>query len=231
MNFSVVFPTRNRIDLLKNLLDSIQENTEDLSRIEVLIAVDEDDVATQKFIHDSPYLFVRMFVGKRSLNFSKDYYTYLAFQSTGRWVIACNDDCVFETKNWDTLAYEVLKDKPGVIYGWSEDGIGEYRAHGHGNYCCFPLQGRAGIEALGYFFPSRIPTWGADIWIKNLYDQVRSVVQLPITIKHYCYHNYTREQDEVNKHIQNNQVHYDVRPGYDEVNKLLKVIRQQKVTV
>lgn len=228
MNFSIVFPTRQRTHLLKPLLESIEKNTEDLDGVEVLIAVDEDDYTTQEFLYGADFPLVKMFIVKRSLNFSLDYYTYLAKQSSGRWIITINDDCIFETKNWDLLAYEVLKDKPGVIYGWSEDGIGEYRAHGHGNYCCFPLQGRDGFEALGYIFPPRIPTWGADIWAKNLYDQVRSVVELPITIKHYCHHNRLREQDEVNKHIQNNQVQYDIRPGYDEVNKLLKALRERK---
>ncbi len=229
MNFSIVFPTRNRHHLLRNLLESVELNTEDLDRVEVLIAVDEDDKETQTFLLSSNYSFAKMFIVKRSLNFSQDYYTYLAKQSRGRWIITANDDCVFETKCWDAIAYKYLADKPSVIYGWIEDGLGEWRAKGHGNYCCFPLQGRGGFEALGYIFPARIPTWGADLWARSLYDQVRSVVELPITIKHICYHNKTREQDEVNKHIQSNQVHFDLRPGYDEVNKLISAIKQEKV--
>jgi len=223
MNFSIVFPTRERPHLLKKLLYSIADNTEDLSKVEVFIAIDEDDMTDYEVLE--AFSFVKYFRVKRSLNFSKDYYSFLAKQSTGQWVIAVNDDCVFETPNWDSLAYEVLKDKPGVIYGWSEDGLGEYRAHGHGNYCCFPLQGRAGIEAMGCFFPARIPTWGADIWIKGLYDQVQAVVHLPITIRHFCHHNKTREQDDISKRIASHQVGFDVRPTYEEVNLLLKAKR------
>lgn len=229
MNFSVVFPTRERPELLLNLLNSIKVNTFDPENIEVLIAIDEDDTSYNHIDWEPYHHFVRVFRVKRSLNFSRDYYTFLAQQSTGRWIIACNDDCQFETRAWDEIAFQALKDAPGVVHGWIQDGLDGYRAPGHGNYCCFPLQGRAGFEALGYIFPSRIPTWGADIWLKSLYDQVDSVVEVPIVIKHYCHHNKTREQDAISKRIQNNQVPFDMKPTYEEVNLLLEVLRKEVV--
>lgn len=231
MKFSIIFPSRERIDLLKNLLDSIKINTNDISNVEVLIAVDADDKESQGFLarNIAAYPFVIPYAVERSLNFSRDYYTYLAKQSTGQWIITANDDCVFETQSWDTIAYEILKDRSGVIYGWIEDELGGWRAKGHGNYCCFPLQGRSGFEALGYIFPTRVPTWGADIWAKNLYDQVNGVVEIPITLKHYCYHNKTRDQDDISRRIASNQVPFDFRPTYDEINALLKAMKDEKV--
>ena len=227
MKFSIIFPTRERTQLVTNLLRSIRQTTANIQEIEVLIAVDTDDTRSFDCIRHLCCPFVKVYQVPRSLNFSRDYYSFLARQSSGQWIITANDDCVFETPNWDVLAYDVLKDKPGVIYGWIQDGIEGYRAQGHGNYCCFPLQGRAGYEALGYIFPSRVPTWGADIWAKNLYDQVDSVVELPITLMHYCHHNKTRDQDEISKRIAMNQVPFDMRPNYDEVNKLLAALRKE----
>ena len=229
MKFSIVFPTRERPLLLNALLRSIHATTHRIEDIEVLIATDEDDKITRDFLLSTHFEFVKVFYVQRSLNFSQDYYTFLAKQSTGQWIITANDDCVFETPNWDELAYGTLMDQPSVVYGWSEDGLGEFRAHGHGEYCCFPLQGRGGFEALGYIFPSRIPTWGADLWAKKLYDQIDSVVKLPIVVRHFCHHNNTREQDEVNKRIANNQIHFDIRPTYDEINILLRALKNQKV--
>ncbi len=228
VKFSIVFPTRERINLLKELLDSIQKNTANLSEIEVLIAVDEDDIDTMSFLGHSDFSFIRIFPVKRSLNFSRDYYTYLAKHSIGQWIITINDDCQFVTKDWDVIAYEILKDKSRIIYGWIEDNIEGWRAKGHGNYCCFPLQGRKGFEALGFIFPERIPTWGADIHAKNLYDKVNRVVILPFTIKHFCHHNRTREQDNISKRISNNQVPFNVCPTYEEINKLVKAIMEEK---
>jgi len=225
IKFSLIFPTRERCELVKKLLSSILKNTANLQEIEVLIAIDNDDKESLDTIANLGYQFVKIFTVSRSLNFSRDYYTYLAKQSTGKWIITINDDCVFETPRWDEKAYEALKDKSGVIYGWIEDGLGGWRAKGHGNYCCFPLQGRTGFEALGYIFPTRVPTWGADIWAKNLYDQINSVVTIPITIRHYCHHNQTRDQDAVSKRIAHNQVPFDMRITYEEINKLLQAKR------
>lgn len=224
MKFSIIFPTRERPALLMKFLDSIHHNTQNFADVEVLIAIDEDDTSYDQ-MNWGFYPLVKVFRTKRSLNFSRDYYTMLARESKGRWIIGANDDAVLETPDWDVVAYEILKDLPGVIYAYIEDGLGEWRAKGCGDYCCFPLQGREGVEALGYFFPSRIPTWGADIWTKNLYDQLDSTVVLPVTMRHYNYHNQTREQDMVSKRIAENQVIFDMRAHYDEVNKLLQVMR------
>ena len=227
--FSIIFPSRDRHELVSKLLGSIAAMTFNIADIEVLIAIDDDDTKSENFLKNFGVPFVQYFKVKRSLNFSQDYYTFLAKQSTGRWIITINDDCVFETPAWDVDAFNVLDQKPGVIYGWIEDGLGGFRAKGHGNYCCFPLQGRKGFEALGYIFPPRIPTWGADIWAKNLYDQIGSVVALPFTIRHFCHHNQTREQDHINKRIAHNQVPFDMRVTYEEINKLLQAKRTHHV--
>lgn len=226
MKFSIVFPTRERPHLLEKLMTSILENTDNLGDIEVLIAIDEDDRSYDNFKFYSCFKPFRV-PRSKDMNFSRDYYNFLTSKSTGRWIISVNDDCVFETPSWDVIAFNTLKDLPGVIYGWMEDGLGDWRAKGHGDYCCFPLQGREGVEALGFFFPPRIPNWGADIWAKNLYDQVDRVVEIPIKLMHYNYHNKTREQDEVSLRIARNQVPFDMKPSYEEINALLGVIRKE----
>lgn len=222
MNFSIIFPTRERPHLLMKYLQSLIATTHNILALEVLIAIDDDDASYDDMVMPD---FVRVFRTKRSLNFSRDYYSMLAKEAKGAWIIGANDDAVSETLNWDLIAYDILKEKPGVIYGWIEDGLGEWRAKGHGDYCCFPLLGREGVEALGYFFPARVPTWGADIWAKGLYDQVDSVVELPIVMRHLNYHNGTREQDMVSKRIAENQVSFRLEPAYNEINALLDVIR------
>lgn len=226
--FSIVFPTRERVKLLDRCLHSIMDTAYDLKDIEILIAVDEDDTATLDYVNNLaifPHGILNWFIVKRSLNFSKDYYSYLASMARGQWIITANDDAEFVTKDWDRLAEQVLKHQPGVVYGWIEDELGEWRAKGHGDYCCFPLFGREGVETLGYVFPSDIPTWGADIWAKNLYDAVGSVITLPITIRHHCHHNRTREQDEISKRIANNQVRFNMNPSYKQINQLLEKLR------
>ena len=222
MKFSILFPSRERVQLAKQMLDGLVKNTADLSEIEVLVATDVDDPTDYSLLRSYP--FVKAWGVNRSMNFSKDYYNFLAAKSTGEWIICANDDCVFETTGWDKIAFDVLNPLPRVIYGWSEDGLGGAKARGNGNYCCFPLQGRKGYEALGFIFPPRIPVWGADIWAKNLYEQVKSIVDLRIKIMHYCHHNGTRAQDGVSRRIAQNQVQYSVRPTQEEVGALANAL-------
>lgn len=231
VKFTFVFPSRERVMLLDQMISSVHKNAANIANTEILIAVDDDDEKTIQYFRCKQWPFVRVFYTKRSLNFSRDYYDMLAHHSKGKWIITANDDCVMETPKWDLIAYNTLKDKSGVIYGWIEDNLGGWRAKGHGNYCCFPLQGRAGFEALGYIFPSRVPTWGADIWAKNLYNQIGSVTEIPITLKHYCHHNKTRNQDDISRRIESNQVPFDIRPTYQEINTILAAFKKETVKI
>lgn len=232
IKFSILFPTRERPELLSRLLNSIALKTANLQSIEVLVAIDEDDKSYDDEIELRDYQFLKVFRVKRSLNFSRDYYTYLFKQSLGKYIIVCNDDCVLETQNWDlTIAPmldEYIGDGPNIVHGWIEDGLGTFRARGHGEYCCFPLFGRDGVQALDAIFPARIPTWGADIWTKRIYDTIGRVIHLPITLRHYCYHNNTRPQDQINRRIAENQVPFDINPTYAEINALLNIMRKAK---
>ena len=224
--YSIIFPTRERPILLRSLLESLAVNTVNTEDIEVLIAIDNDDKTDYKFLEE--YDFVQNFRVQQSMNFSEDYYNYLAKRSSGNWIITANDDCRFETRSWDVIAFDLLKKRPSTIFGWIEDGLGMYRARGQGDYCCFPLQGRGGYEALGFIFPARIPTWGADIWAAGIYKQIGSFIRLPITIKHYCHHNATRVQDEVSKRISRNQVNYSTKSIRSELEALLNALNKPK---
>ena len=229
MNFSIIFPTRERTELLKKCLESIDQNTEDTDRIEVLLAIDDDDKRTDYgFLED--YSFVRAFRVRRSVNFSKDYYNFLASQSRGKWIICANDDCQFETSCWDSVAYNILKDRSNVIYGFINDGMDGFRVKHYGKYCSFPLQGREGYNVLGYIFPDRIPIWGSNLWVKALYEQIGSVVELPILVKHYTHRNKTRSIDHINEQITRKYMFYKSDSTEEEYEKLLNAFKKHTLT-
>jgi hypothetical protein len=167
----------------------------------------------------------------RSKNFSRDYYSLLARHAVGRWVIVCNDDALFETPGWDRIAFEKLNDRPNIIYGWIEDGLGAFRLEQYSHYCCFPLLGRDGIEILGYVFPETIPTWGADIWVRKLYDNLGAIVDIPIMIKHISHHNGLRPQDDLNKEFASQYNIPVMTPSYQEVNLLLSGLKRYSEAV
>ena len=231
IDFSIVFPSRDHHVLLTNLLASISTNTKDINRTEVLVAIDDDDQAMQEFVKTHDYTFVKFFTVPRSLNFSRDYYTYLYKQSRGKWIIACNDDAEFITQEWDVKAKATLeayiKTGHNVVYGWIEDMLGPYRLTQFGNYSCFPLLGREGIDTLGYYFPEDIPTWGADLWCENLYRSIGRIITLPIVIKHISVHNKLRSADDIHRRIASNQVSCDFRPKNEQINTLIRKLRNE----
>lgn len=228
MNFSIILPSRERRELLDKFLMSITMMTSSLGDIEVLVAIDDDDKRTDyRFLEDYP--FVRLFRVRRSANFSKDYYNFLAKQTTGRWIICANDDSVFTTKNWDKIAYGTLESLPNVIYGFINDGMDGYRVAKYGEYCSFPLIGRAGYEALWYIFPDRIPIWGANLWVKSLYEDIKSHVKIPITIQHLTHRNKTREIDHINEQITRKYMFVQPNHTKQEYEKLLLALAKEGV--
>lgn len=224
INFSIIFPSRERIILLQKLLESIKRTTVDLEAIEVLIAVDNDDEETKKVLYQWNYSFVKYFEVSRSSNFSRDYYNFLYEKSKGKWIIAINDDAEFMTERWDVKAITVLNKfidgGQNIVYGWIEDMLGDARSTYIANYSCWPLLGRDGIKAVGHFFPTRINAWGADIWVAKLYDKVQKTVHIPMTIKHICHHNGTRKQDDINKRVSVISGNYSVEPTLNELEAL-----------
>ena len=229
IDFSIIFPSRDHEDLLLKLFVSLSRNTAHLEKIEVLVAIDEDDPNMESFTKRYSFTFVKFFKTKRSLNFSRDYYTFLFKQSRGRWIIACNDDAEFITPQWDITARDMLesyiKGGPNIVYGWIEDMLGKNRLTQFGQYCCFPLIGRDGIIASGYVFPHDIPTWGADIWIEQLYRNIGRIIQLPIVIKHVSIHNGLRQPDAIHYRIAANQVPVNQNPRPDQINVLIAALR------
>lgn len=106
---SVIIPTRKRIKLLRNSIDSLINNLSSVEGIDLLIAADNDDIETIKYIENElvPHLDKKN-VMMRSFNFNRLgyknlhlYANYLANESRGEWVMLWNDDAVMKTKNWD----------------------------------------------------------------------------------------------------------------------------------
>lgn len=230
MNFSMIFPTRGRQNLLMNLLNSIKKTTKNVAEIEVLIAVDNDDIETLKLIPElkAKHTFVTFYEVERSENFSKDYYNFLAKQATGIYLIALNDDIEFKTEFWDQIIINKLthyfhnaRDK--IVYAWLDDG---YR-HPQG-FCCFPLITRQAYNALGWFFPEEFPTWGSDLELFYIFRHIDRVCKIPeVLLDHISPHTQKRSPDEQNKRVEllDRRMKYDYR---EPARRLRRAIRSYR---
>lgn len=192
-NFSILFPTRHRVEKLKSCLQSIRDTVKDKANIEVLVAYDNDDVETCSIIDDladfkdinlSTFMFDRIY----NLH---QYYNLLYQSCDGKTIITLNDDTKFLTYGWDEIAQKHIDDagyEDGIYYGYIDDLLKESR---HGKYCCFPFISRKFIEIVGCVQDERFLGGGADIYIGNLFHELDRVIDMrDIQIDHISCHNY-----------------------------------------
>lgn len=202
MNFSLLIPTRGRVERLKVLLKSIDDNTYDKRSVEVMLAYDTDDKYTEMFIVSElpklyPDLQIRVFSRQRSAFINKDYYNWLAGFSTGNFLWVMGDDLQILSKNWDFTALDklekYLENKPDrVVYGNIDDGTPPPRDSPK-IFCCFPIISREAYTTLGCIFHDEIASWGADHAIYAIYgspeiDRLCNI--LDVKIDHISHHKY-----------------------------------------
>ncbi len=227
--FSLLCPSRNRLDMLENLIQSIINTTNNPKDIELLIAVDNDDLDTQKYIKDRTYPFnVKVFTRDRSDFFNRDYYNWLAHFSKGKYLWAIGNDVVFKIKDWDNIISdkieEYLKDKSDriVCVGVKDDTPKPDSKKPQ--FSCFPIITRDAYDVLGTFLHSELNTWGADYTIYTLYKQIERyfLIHDKIYIGHMGYHTNTTPADDLtirmgylqgSNSISNDYVRINIIPG------------------
>lgn len=209
MNFSILLASRERVNLLESLLNSLEQNTADKKNTEVIVVIDDDDYLTHKLLDRIKKVcsFAKIVSKERSKNLNDDYLNWAwKNYATGDYIIVCNDDCVFSTPNWDQIALvelnKYLADKPdGITYGWIEDSLKD-RAGGM-NYCCFPLVSNAAAKVLDWVMPAEFPGWGADIGLWRIYSSIDRVCNLSdVKIDHISYHSGKRVRDHVSYYVE-----------------------------
>jgi hypothetical protein len=209
MNFSICLASRERSQLLVALARSIKETTADTNNIELLVGIDDDDAE----MHDCArhmtgwHNFIKFFSRARSKMLNRDYINWV-YDITGRkgkYVIACNDDALFKTPNWDTIICEKMENylsgkSDGIGYGFISDAL--LNRHGM-QYCCFPLVTQKGVNSLGWVMPPEFPGWNADIALWRTYKSVNRIFDLSdVMIEHVSYHCGKRDRDNVSRHVE-----------------------------
>lgn len=231
MDFSIVFPTRGRVDLLQTLFRSLAETTANPERVEVLPVCDNDDVDTIAAIPELKKIYPANFlVRQRSKYLNQDYINYGSSLSTGKYIFILNDDVEFRTKDWDVKCFTELenyiKNRPdGVVYGLTDDGMDSVRLTQKLQYSGFPIISRKAFEILGYAMHPHFRSWGADIHLYQVYAAVGRVCNLKNSVLafHLSPHTESREADETNKHVALINNNANVSVGFD-VARLREVI-------
>lgn len=103
-SFSLILPTRNRLDLIQRLFSSILETSANLDLLEIILCIDEDDPESHKISH-ALLTIKKIIAPQRSMgSIIRDCYS----KSTARYIVLINDDVIIRTKNWDIKVLEVF---------------------------------------------------------------------------------------------------------------------------
>ena len=176
---SILLPTRKRTQAVVKSIGSLLANAADTSRIEILVAYDNDDEESREFFAETWFPYIgqcsatsKVFETERFgyLRLYK-YVNFLAEQATGDWIMFWNDDALMLTENWDD---EIVKHD-----GW----FGLLRmpcvTMNH-PFALFPIIPREWIDVFGRVSPVNHSDW----WIYNVTAPAGRLLNLPVQVYH-----------------------------------------------
>lgn len=133
---SILIPTRRRVKLLKECLDSINNKTQDKSLVEILLKIDTDDQETIDFIKQyepTSSIEIKYIITDRKNGYGSldEHMNHLASLSEAEFLLGLNDDIEMVTDGWEQhyipykgknflIAIHIESIKNGITHKWWE---------------------------------------------------------------------------------------------------------------
>lgn len=197
MIFSLLCPTRKRVESVKRLLNSLRDTCLDSLCFEVLFAYDFDDERTafalSQFVKEFKELNIVLYGRDHSHMLNEDYHNWLAHKAKGDYLWVIGDDVVFKTWHWDEVLWRYIREFEGryrdrIMLIGVDDSTPPPKGRPK-DFSCFPIISRKAFEVTGFFFPGRIPTWGADTVVADIYRPVNRLLFVPeVKLLHVSHH-------------------------------------------
>ncbi len=185
---SFLLPTRKRLAMLKQFVNSVLETADNPKDIEFICYVDEDDHSYDDW--DTPTQVVITKGPRRNLS-----QCYLWEEAIGPIYVMGGDDVVFHTRGWDTKVlaeFEKVPDKILLVYG--DDGDPRPKHYG-----TMPFIHKNWIKTLDRYVPPYFSGDFTDTWLNELADGVGRKVKVDIVTEHIHPAFGKREQDQTDK--------------------------------
>jgi len=141
---SVILPSRGRVELLIETVNSIINKCDDVNNIEILIKVDDDDIETiNKLKTYEKFDLITMVISSRRKGYASlnEFYNELYEKSSGEFIFCANDDMTIQTDKWDTLV------KP---YSGKFVCLHHNPAHPHNDTWYFPIISKKILDIIGH---------------------------------------------------------------------------------
>lgn len=183
---SILTPSRNRPQGLKELCESLFDNAENPNQIEVIVYLDLDDSHISEYVDYLNELSTRytnpakIIIGPKLV--LSDYPNKLLQIASSNIFMNLGDDMRCRAQNWDTeivTAINQYPDKINFVYvddGYWGPNLASHWAI-HRNY----------VECLGYFAPPIFGYGFADTWVMEVAQKVGRIEFLPILFEHMHY--------------------------------------------
>lgn len=173
---SIILPTRNRLKLFTESVESLLSNVSSFDNIEILVAMDDDDVETiseiQKFIKNKTYIKLFLFTRKHYHGLH-EYINFLANKASGKFIMIWNDDCLMETKDWDKYIMEY--DNKFIMLSPKVKNMEHYWKH---QGVLFPIIPKKWVDIIGIISPVH----ACDSWIDVLSKRLEICVNLETVV-------------------------------------------------
>ena len=198
MLVSFTLPTRKRVLQLSKALESIYNTCYNKDNFEILLAVDNDDLETIKFVQN----FIINHPNVKIFLFERQHYKGMhVYQNTlikhasGEFIWTINDDTEFESSNWDLILQE-YSNQFKVINPLTPSLHHYVRNESIPGYCwvTFPIVPKKWIDITG-----RLSTNAAsDSWVSEViyHAQVPYINEDRIVIEHYRFDETGYNEDE-----------------------------------
>ena len=211
MKISILCPTRNRVEFVKDFLKSCHETAKNPSNIEFVFYVDEDDRMSNIFFdnYESEFDFDIVYVVGERIVLS-EMWNECYSHSSGEIYMHAGDDIRFRTKDWDEMIINKFKefdDRIAFVYGRDGYQPKTFGTHGflHKNW----------IKAVGYFVPPYFVSDFNDSWLnevaklagRHFFVDVYTEHLHPIINKHFW--DQTHKERKIRHRQQNPRQLYD----------------------
>ena len=177
---SILLPTKNRVGLVERSVTSLLENSTNPEQIEIVVAYDEDDLASQEYFQSRQWFsLIDKFKAKSNAcrcpiwGYSglHHYYTTMAKQAQGQWFMIWNDDAVMQTPGWDQRIND-NKDFVGMLHMTTEN----FKP----SLTLFPLIPRVWLDLFGEISQHQLN----DSWVQDICHEADAVLEIPVTVFH-----------------------------------------------
>ena len=160
-DIAMLLATRGRTDMLGRSIRSLVELADDISRVQLMFAFDDDDEVGFKYFTDD----LKPWMDEQKINYTAmrfkrmgyvnlhKYNNAMAKQTDTKWLVIWNDDAVMKSKGWDST----------IMSYYGEFKLLSFKTHNMHPYSIFPIVPRKWYDLLGYISPH--PT--QDGWVSQ----------------------------------------------------------------